>query len=275
MNGGNIRNLKYDAMYSSSYSSALLERSYYADIWGSPVVGANHKASFAIDDKVDHSKAAGNYRSKSGFQKPWIEIHLTSPVLISGLEVTTLGHEDKKRFKKVIFRAGLTQSPLANGGGGNALQTHNTYVYEYVDQGNTKGEVIYINFPEPMVAKYILLQGNDFKGSRQPTDSVVLEMAEVRIIKCKFLGGLEILTNYLNPSILFLAEFLGCPAAEKKWDSPQGVSSHSVSGWGECAAKCSSLPTCTRWQYDPADGEQQAEVKASKNDILKIILILR
>ena len=190
LNGGNIRNLKYDALYSSSYSSGLLERSYYADIWNSPVDGSSHIPPYAIDDAVDHSQAAGNYRSKPGFQKPWIEIHLTGPVLISGLEVTTLGHEDKKRFKKVIFRAGLTQSPVAKGQGGNELQTHNTFVYEYLPS-NTQGEVIYITFPEPMVAKYILLQGNDFKGGRAPTDSVVLEMAEVRIIKCKFLGDLK------------------------------------------------------------------------------------
>ena len=55
--------------------------------------------------------------------------------------------------------------------------------------------------------------------------------------------------------ILFSAEFLGCPVPEKAWDSPQGVASHSVSGWGECAAKCASLPTCTGWHYDPADGK--------------------
>ena len=184
---GNIRNLKYDALYSSSHSMVLLERSSYADIWNSPVDGANHIPPFAIDNAVDHSKAAGNYRSKPGFQKPWVEIHLSGPKLIAGLEVTTLGHEDKKRFKKVIFRAGLTQSPVAKGQGGNDLQTHNTYVLEYVNF-NTQGEVIYITFPEPIVAKYILIQGNDFPGSRAPTDSVVLEMAEVRLIKCKLVG---------------------------------------------------------------------------------------
>ena len=182
---GNIRNLKYDALYSSSYSLAFLERSSYADIWNSPVDGVNHIPPYAIDDAVDHSQAAGNYRSKPGFQKPWIEIHLTEPALIAGLEVTSLGHADMKRFKKVIFRAGLTQSPVGKGQGGNDLLTHNPYILEYVDF-NTQGEVIYITFPEPVVAKYILLQGNDFKGGRQPTDSVVLEMAEVRIIKCKF-----------------------------------------------------------------------------------------
>ena len=187
---GDFRNLKYDAFYSSSYSLGLLERNYYADIWNSPVDGSNHIPPFAIDDVVDHSKAAGNYRSKPGFQKPWIEIHLSAPVLIAGLEVTSLGHEDMKRFKKVIFRAGLTQSPVAKGQGGNELQTHNRYMLEYIDF-NTQGEVIYITFPEPVVAKYILLQGNDFKGGRQPTDSVVLEMAEVRIIKCKSLLGEE------------------------------------------------------------------------------------
>ena len=169
----------------------LLERSSYADIWNSPVDGANHIPPFAIDNAVDHSKAAGNYRSKPGFQKPWVEIHLSGPKLIAGLEVTTLGHEDKKRFKKVIFRAGLTQSPVAKGQGGNDLQTHNTYVLEYVNF-NTQGEVIYITFPEPIVAKYILIQGNDFPGSRAPTDSVVLEMAEVRLIKCKLVAEIEI-----------------------------------------------------------------------------------
>ena len=188
---GHIRNLKYDALYSSSYSLGLLERSYYSGIWHSPVDGANHVSAFAIDNNVDHSKAAGNYRSKPGFKKPWIEIHLTEPVLVGGLEVTTLGHENKKRFKKVIFRAGLTQSPLAAGQGGNDLQTHNTYLTEYVDF-NTQGEVIYITFPDHIVAKHILLQGNDYPGSRWPTDSVVLEMAEVRIIKCKFVRGLKI-----------------------------------------------------------------------------------
>ena len=93
---GDIRNLKYDAVYSSSFAMSLLERSYYDDIWNSPVDGSNHLPSFAIDDLVDHSKAGGNYRSKPGKQKPWIEIQLTSAVEISGLQVTTFGYQVRR-----------------------------------------------------------------------------------------------------------------------------------------------------------------------------------
>ena len=181
---GEIRNLHYDAVYSNSYTMGLLERSFYSDIWGSPIDGSNHGHGYATDDSVDNSQAAGNYRSKPGFQKPWLEIHLASQVEVSGLEITSFGFQDKKRFKKVIVRAGLTRSPVSKGQGGNDLLTHNPFVYEYVDY-NLKGEVIYITFPEPIVAKYILLQGNDNPSQREPTDSVVLELAEVRVVQCK------------------------------------------------------------------------------------------
>ena len=65
-------------------------------------------------------------------------------------------------------------------------------------------------------------------------------------------------TEDLNTNIeiiFFAAEFLGCPVWVKKWDSPQGAASHSVSTWGDCAAQCSSLPTCAGWIFDPADGK--------------------
>ena len=179
---GGLRNLQYDAVYSSSYSSTLLARSYYDQVWNSQADGIDHKSSYAIDNIVDNSQAAGNWRSKAGFQKPWLEIHLTSEVTISGLEVTSYGFEDKKRFRKVIMRAGLVPSPVAKGEGGNDLLTHNPFIFEYSNH-NSQGEIIYLNFPQPLAAKYILLQGNDKPAARFPTDSVVLELAEVRVIQ--------------------------------------------------------------------------------------------
>ena len=164
----------------------MLERSYYKGTKNSAVDGANHLPSYAIDDLVDHSQVAGNYRSKPGDTKPWIEIALTEAVDIAGLEITTFGASTNKRFENVVFRAGLVKSPVGGAGSGDDLLTHNPLVTEYVDTAQP-GEVVFLIFPHPVTARYILLQGNSDPADSYPTDSVILELAEVRVIKCKWL----------------------------------------------------------------------------------------
>ena len=182
---GSIRNLRYQAVASTSFSMAMLERSYYSGTKNSPIDGANHKPLYAIDDQVDHSQVTGNYRSKPGYTKPFIEVALSQALDMAGLEVTTFGAANIRRFEKVIFRAGMVRSPVGGPGSGNNLLRHNPYVMEYVDKAYP-GEVIYLTFPHPLTARYILIQGNANPASTNPTNSVILELAEVRIIKCEY-----------------------------------------------------------------------------------------
>ena len=184
---GSIRNLHYRPVSSTSFTMAMLERSYYSGTKNSPIDGANHKPTNAIDDKVDHSQVTGNYRSKPGYTKPFIEVALSQAVDIAGLEITTFGAANIRRFQKVIFRAGLKKSPVGGPGSGNNLLTHNPLVMEYRDRA-FPGEVIYLTFPYPRTARYILIQGNANPADTNPTNSVILELAEVRIIKCKYLS---------------------------------------------------------------------------------------
>ena len=190
---GSIRNLQYRPVFSTSFSMTMLERSYYRGTKSSPFDGLKHKPVNAIDDKVDHSQVTGNYRSKPGYTKPFIEVALSQAVDIAGLEITTFGAANIRRFEKIIFRAGLKQSPVGGPGSGNNLLTHNPIVMEYMDKA-FPGEVIYLTFPYPRTARYILIQGNANPASTNPTNSVILELAEIRIIKCKYLTGLS--TNY-------------------------------------------------------------------------------
>ena len=192
---GAIRNLRYQAVASTSFSMAMLERSYYSGTKNSPIDGANHKPLYAIDDQVDHSQVTGNYRSKPGYTKPFIEVALSQAVDMAGLEVTTFGAANIRRFEKVIFRAGLVRSPVGGPGSGNDLLTHNPLVMEYLDKA-FPGEVIYLTFPFPLTARYVLIQGNANPADTNPTDSVILELAEIRIIKCK----ITVLHFYLYPT---------------------------------------------------------------------------
>ena len=182
---GSIRNLRYEAVSATSFSMVMLERSYYSGTKNSPIDGANHKPLYAIDDQVDHSQVTGNYRSKPGYTKPFIELALSQAVDIAGLEVTTFGAANIRRFEKVIFRAGMVMSPVGGPGSGNNLLSHNPFVMEYVDKAYP-GEVIYLTFPHPLTARYILIQGNANPADTNPTNSVILELAEVRIIKCEY-----------------------------------------------------------------------------------------
>ena len=147
-----IRNFHYESIRDQLFSSKLLDRSFYKGTKNSPIEGGqweNHKPAFAIDDAVDHSQVAGNYRSKADV-KPWFEIELTEAVDVAGLEVTTFGAEDNDRFRNVVFRAGLTQSPVHGAGSGNSLLTHNDFILKYTGTANTAGEVLYIMFPTPV-----------------------------------------------------------------------------------------------------------------------------
>ena len=188
-----IRNLNYDPVSSTSFSTALLERSAYSGTKNSPIDGADHRPLFAIDDIVDHSQETGNYRSKPGDRKPWIEVALTAPVQVAGLEITTYGATNNRRFEKVVVRAGLVQSPVGGPGTGNSVRNHNPRVTEYVDKAE-RGEVILLTFPSPVTARYILIQANGSPADSFPTDSVILELAEVRVIKCKWRD--DILLSY-------------------------------------------------------------------------------
>ena len=95
-----------------------------------------------------HIKLVGNYRSAPDV-KPWIEIELTEAMDVAGLEVWTFGHEDNKRFRNIVFRAGLTQSPVGGPGSGDNLLTHNDFILKYTGTAAMK-EIVYIIFPNPV-----------------------------------------------------------------------------------------------------------------------------
>ena len=109
--------------------------------------------SAPLCNKVDHSKVVGNYRSLPDV-KPWFEIELTEAVDVAGLEVTTFGAENNKRFRNVVFRAGLTQSPVHGAGTGTSLLTHNDFILKYTGTASSAGEIVYIMFPNPVSQTY-------------------------------------------------------------------------------------------------------------------------
>ena len=57
--------------------------------------------------------------------------------------------EDNKRFRNVIIRAGLVQSPVGGASAGNNLLSHNNWMYKYVITAD-QGEVVYIMFKYPV-----------------------------------------------------------------------------------------------------------------------------
>ena len=144
-----IKNFYYEAFSGQPFSTELVDRALYGGTKNSAVDGANHLPKYAIDNIVDHSTVEKNYRSKAGYNKPWIEVALTEPVVVAGLEVTTFGAEDNKRFRNVIIRAGLVQSPVGGASAGNNLLSHNNWMYKYVITAD-QGEVVYIMFKYPV-----------------------------------------------------------------------------------------------------------------------------
>ena len=243
---GSLRNLRYQPVSSSSFSLAMLERSYYSGTKNSPINGANHKPLYAIDNQVDHSQVAGNYRSKWGYTKPFIELALSQAVDIAGLEITTFGAANIRRFQKVIFRAGLVRSPVGGPGSGNNLLTHNPLVMEYMDKA-FPGEVIYLTFPYPRTAKFILLQGNANPADTTPTSSVILELAEVRVIKCK--SATDPIICSVNCSRVVPALYSGCPMAGRKLTGSGEEVVSSVQTWGDCSLTCQARGLCTGWAW--------------------------
>ena len=156
-----LSNLQYWAVSSQPFTTELLDRTFYSGTKNSAVDGMNHKSTFATDDIVDHSQVTGNYRSKPGDSKPWIEIALTEPVVVAGLEVTTFGAEDNKRFRNIVFRAGLTQSPVSGANAGGSLLDHNPFEYKYTSTASA-GEVVYIIFKYPVIFLTVFYSSNTY-----------------------------------------------------------------------------------------------------------------
>ena len=59
----------------------------------------------------NHSQVTGNYRSKPGYTKPFIEVALSQAVDMAGLEVTTFGAANIRRFEKDVVLVPVKEIP--------------------------------------------------------------------------------------------------------------------------------------------------------------------
>ena len=71
------------------------------------------------------------------------------------------------------------------------------------------------------LASYILIQADDSPGGSSPTDAVVLELAEVRVLQ---------------------SVFSGCPLTATKFSAPVAGTDHTgISSWPDCALQCGGI----------------------------------
>ena len=67
-------------------------------------------------------------------------------------------------------------------------------------------------------AQHILIQADDALGGASPADAVILEVAEVRVLR---------------------SVFAGCPLTGSKFSSPvAGTDTTGIASWADCALQC-------------------------------------
>ena len=114
-------------------------------------------ALYRSDIMIDGADTKHFYFFTTPHTKPWLEIQLSSAVAgIAGLEFQCQATATKY-LGNIRVSAGLQPTRLTDGVDGTTVDHVNTYLGKY--KGPTGGgEIVYITFPQPVLAKYILLQ---------------------------------------------------------------------------------------------------------------------
>ena len=175
---------------------------------------------FTIDDQVSTTFIS----AISGYPHGWLEISLTQPVYVAGLEFSVMETNNAK-FRQILVSGGATTSPWNQDEGGDSKDTHHTRIGKYTGPAGN-GEIVYFPFIDFKFLQHIMLQFD--------TSGNYFELAELRVIKAKFDE---------------------CPNRGRKVASPEGASTHSsVVDWADCSLKCSISLTCTFWQWEISSG---------------------
>ena len=140
---------------------------------------ANYGAQFLIDGVIKTGELEGNWVTDNGLTHPWIQLSLTEPLEIIGVEFSAMGHNSGSvadKFKKIDVRAGMTSTSRPHKGHSNTAINDNPIMAYYLGPAGNR-EVVYITFQSPVTAQYIVVQGRNIQSN--------LMLTEVRIIKCK------------------------------------------------------------------------------------------
>lgn len=151
------------------------EREFYDSAKSSPVEGddlTTNGPALAIDDQVSTNFISAT----SGYPNTWLEVSLTQPTYVAGLEFSVM-ETDSEKFKKINVLVGSTTTPLNQDAGGDALDTHHTNIGRYVGPA-ANGEIVYFPFKDVKFGQHIMLQFEN-QGSNP-----YFELSELRIIKC-------------------------------------------------------------------------------------------
>ena len=151
------------------------ERSFYDSAKSSPVEGGDLAANgpaFAIDDQVSTNFIS----ARSGYDNAWLEVSLTQPTFVAGLEFSVMSTGNAK-FKKLDILVGSTTSPWNQDEQGNTVDTHHTKIGRYPGPA-ADGEIVYFPFKDIKFIQHIMLQ---YSGG----SVMYLELSELRVIKCK------------------------------------------------------------------------------------------
>ena len=133
--------------------------------------------ALTIDDQV-----SSNFISATtGYANAWIEISLTQPTFVAGLEFSVMS-TDNAKFKKLDILVGSTTTPWNQDDGGNAVDTHHTKIGRYTGPA-ANGEIVYFPFKDIKFVQYIMLQ---FSGG----SVLYFELSELRVIKCMLFSNL-------------------------------------------------------------------------------------
>ena len=158
------------------------EREFYDSGKSSPVEGddlAANGPAFAIDDQVSTNFISAT----SGYPNAWLEVSLTQPTYLAGLEFSVMT-TDSEKFKKINVLGGSTTTPLNQDEGGDALDTHHTRIGRYVGPA-ANGEIVYFPFKDVKFVQHIMLQFEN-QGSNP-----YFELSELRVIKCMLYSNIK------------------------------------------------------------------------------------
>ena len=153
----------------------ITEREFYDSAKSSPVEGSDLAANgpaFVIDDQVNTNFISAT----SGYPNAWLEVSLTQPTYVAGLEFSVMA-TDSEKFKKINVLGGSSTTPWNQDEGGDALDTHHTKIGRFIGPA-ANGEIVYFPFKDVKFVQHIMLQFEN-QGSNP-----YFELSELRVIKC-------------------------------------------------------------------------------------------
>ena len=157
-----------------------------------------------FDGVNDDSGYENNWATSSSGKHPWFQVKFTETIFIAGLEIRAFGFEVKKTgfsfqkpfnmhfqntggFQSADIRAGMKGTESAGGMSGSLRITSPVRTH-YVGPAG-QGETVYLSFPHPVRADFLLIQLINVNSATQ--------LSEVKVIKCR------IYTHFLGCYISF------------------------------------------------------------------------